>query len=85
MNEADINDYKEFIISKIKTRISEQQKEYFINEQIRLLKEELGGEDEDEELDERVKNLNAPECVKEKLVSEMKNTKAALRCRQSFR
>ena len=76
MNEADINDYKEFIISKIKTRISEQQKEYFINEQIRLLKEELGGEDEDEELDERVKNLNAPECVKEKLVSEMKKYKS---------
>ena len=76
MNEADINDYKEFIISKIKTRISEQQKEYFINEQIRLLKEELGGEDDDEELDERVKNLNAPECVKEKLVSEMKKYKS---------
>lgn len=76
MNEADINDYKEFIISKIKTKIGEQQKEYFINEQIRLLKEELGGEDEDEELDERVKNLNAPECVKEKLVSEMKKYKS---------
>lgn len=76
MNEADINDYKEFIISKIKTKISEQQKEYFINEQIRLLKEELGGEDEDEELDEKVKNLNAPECVKEKLVSEMKKYKS---------
>lgn len=76
MNEADINDYKEFIISKIKTRIGEQQKEYFINEQIRLLKEELGGEDEDEDLDERVKNLNAPECVKEKLVSEMKKYKS---------
>lgn len=43
---------------------------------IRLLKEELGGEDEDEELDERVKNLNAPECVKEKLVSEMKKYKS---------
>ena len=76
MNEADINDYKEFIISKIKTKISERQKEYFINEQIRLLKEELGGEDEDEELDEKVKNLNAPECVKEKLVSEMKKYKS---------
>lgn len=76
MNEADINDYKEFIISKIKTKISEQQKEYFINEQIRLLKKELGGEDEDEELDEKVKNLNAPECVKEKLVSEMKKYKS---------
>lgn len=76
MNEADINDYKEFIISKIKTKISEQQKEYFINEQIRFLKEELGGEDEDEELDEKVKNLNAPECVKEKLVSEMKKYKS---------
>lgn len=76
MNEADINDYKEFIISKIKTKISEQQKEYFINEQIRLLKEELGGEDEDEDLDERVENLNAPECVKEKLVSEIKKYKS---------
>ena len=76
MNEADINDYKEFIVSKIKTKISEQQKEYFINEQIRLLKEELGGEDEDEDLDERVENLNAPECVKEKLVSEMKKYKS---------
>lgn len=76
MNEADINDYKEFIISKIKTKIGEQQKEYFINEQIRLLKEELGGEDEDKDLDERVKNLNAPECVKEKLVSEMKKYKS---------
>lgn len=76
MNEADINDYKEFIISKIKTKISEQQKEYFINEQIRLLKEELGGEEEDEDLDERVENLNAPECVKEKLVSEIKKYKS---------
>lgn len=76
MNEADINDYKEFIVSKIKTKISEQQKEYFINEQIRLLKEELGGEDEDEDLDERVENLNAPECVKEKLVSEIKKYKS---------
>ena len=76
MNEADINDYKEFIISKIKTKISEQQKEYFLNEQIRLLKEELGGEDEDEDLDERVENLNAPECVKEKLVSEIKKYKS---------
>lgn len=75
MNEADINDYKEFIVSKIKNKISEQQKEYFINEQIRLLKEELGGEDEDEDLDERVENLNAPECVKEKLVSEIKKYK----------
>lgn len=76
MNEADINDYKEFIVSKIKTKISEQQKEYFINEQIRLLKEELGGEEEDEDLDERVENLNAPECVKEKLVSEIKKYKS---------
>lgn len=76
MNEADINDYKEFIISKIKTKIGEQQKEYFINEQIRLLKEELGGEDEDKDLDERVENLNAPECVKEKLVSEIKKYKS---------
>jgi len=69
--ELELKDLEDTIESKVKERFEKQQKEYFINEQINALKNELTGGDNDEsELLEKIEKLNAPEYVKNKLQEE---------------
>ncbi|MEQ8625909.1 MAG: endopeptidase La [Vicingaceae bacterium] len=43
---------KNDIQSKVKTDIDQQQKEYFLNQQMKMIQEELGGNPQDEEIEE---------------------------------
>ncbi len=59
----------------VKNRLDENQKEYYLREQMKAISEELYGtsdeEDEIDEYSEKIKSLNAPEYVKEKLNNEL--------------
>lgn len=61
---------------KVKDNLDENQKEYYLREQIKVINEELYGEttddnDEFTEYAEKIKSLNAPDSVKEKLNNEL--------------
>lgn len=61
---------------KIKRNMEDNQKEYFLREKLKLIKEELGEvSSKDEEIDnlkKEINNLKAPEKVKDKLNSELR-------------
>ena len=58
---------------KVNQNIQENQKEYFLREQLRVCNEELfGAESEIEDYENRIKELDAPENVKEKLYKELR-------------
>ncbi|MGL5279976.1 MAG: endopeptidase La [Cetobacterium sp.] len=60
---------------KVKEKINESQKSYFIREKINTLREELGktgGDEETDDLYDKVKNSPLPEDAKQKLESELK-------------
>ncbi|MBQ0083948.1 MAG: endopeptidase La [Clostridiales bacterium] len=63
------------ISEKVRDNLDENQKEYYLREQIKVINEELYGEnsgdDEFNEYAEKINSLNAPESVKEKLNSEL--------------
>ena len=68
------NDFRK----KVKGRVEKNQKDYVLREQMRLIKEELGDENEDEfvnELKSSIEKLDAKEYVKEKLFKELKKIK----------
>ncbi len=61
---------------KVKQQIDEGQREYYLREQIKVINEELygdnlGGEDEFQEYAGKIESLNAPASVKEKLKNEL--------------
>ena len=62
------------IAEKVKVQMDENQREYYMREQIKALNEELYGDsdpnDEAFELGEKIRSLNAPEEVKDKLLGE---------------
>ncbi len=62
------------IAEKVKMQMDENQREYYMREQIKALNEELYGDsdpnDEAYELSEKIRSLNAPNEVKDKLLSE---------------
>jgi len=63
------------IHTKVKDRIDRNQKEYVLREQLKIIQEELGGEDEVSESQrylERIERLELPEEHTKKLVSEAK-------------
>lgn len=68
------NDFRK----KVKGRVEKNQKDYVLREQMRLIREELGDETEDEfinELKSQVDQLDAQDYVKEKLYKELKKLK----------
>lgn len=77
-DEINIQRYKREFSSKIKESIDENQKEYFLREQLRAIHKELGDEDietEAEVFEEKCNNLEADEYVKEKIRKEIKRLK----------
>lgn len=64
------------INQKVKDRIDESQKEYYLREKMRAIREELGdvssGSDDIEDLRERVENNPYPETIKKKALEEIK-------------
>ena len=68
--ELDVLKLKQKIQQKVKVNIDKNQKEYVLREQIKVIREELGEtnvEDEADEFMEKLKNLKASDEVKEKL------------------
>ncbi len=64
--EMQMVDLKHHIQSKVKTDLDKQQRDYFLNQQLKTIKEELGDntqEHEIEDLKEKAKNKNWPEQV----------------------
>lgn len=59
------------IDSKVMNELNETQKNYFLKEKIRLIKEELGEEEDD--LKEKIQSLEAPEKIKKRLLLEYKH------------
>lgn len=77
-NEIEINKIKRELQEKIKLAIDKNQKEYILREQLKLIREELGGEDPESEIDsflEEVKKLKADKTVKDKLKKEINRFK----------
>lgn len=76
--ETDISHIKKELQEKIKERVEENQKEYVLREQLKVIRQELGEEDTVSEADtymEQTKALNASDEVKEHLKKEIKRFK----------
>lgn len=74
-DEIEIASIEQKVDQKVKEKINESQKSYFIREKINTLREELGKTGGDEEMDElydKVKNSPLPEDAKHKLEAELK-------------
>ena len=74
VNETEIMDIKDEIRLKVKERVDQHQREYILREQMKVIREELGEEasgNDADEFRERLKDLDAPEEVKEKIKKEI--------------
>ena len=75
-NEIEIAELEQKVDQKVKDKINESQKNYFIKEKINTLKEELGknggGDEELDDLYEKIKKTKLPKDVKQKIDNEMK-------------
>lgn len=72
--ECGILKYENEITAKVQHNIEENQREYYLREQLRVLGEELNGPDEDDEIEQyygKVASLTAPDYVKDKLRKEV--------------
>ena len=74
-NEIEIASIEQKVDQKVKEKINESQKSYFIREKINTLREELGktgGDEETDELYDKVRNSSLPKEAKDKLETELK-------------
>lgn len=81
VNEVQIMDIKNEIRMKVKERVDKHQREYILREELKLIREELGDDDtvsDAEEFEAKVKELKAPDEVKEKLKKEIKRFKSSM-------
>ncbi len=71
--ENEINSIRGEIVEKVKMRLDKAQREHILREQMQVIREELGDDymSEAEEMEEKIKNLNAEDYVKEKLLKEL--------------
>lgn len=80
-NEIDIINVEKKIGRKLKESVDKSQREYYIREQIKVLQEEIGEDDEDKKeiskYEERIKKAKLPKHVKEKAESELSRLKSA--------
>lgn len=75
LNEIEINEIRAELGEKLKDCVSRNQREYVLREQLKVIKEELGEENTEDEGDRYQKwldEVNPPEEVKEKLEKEIK-------------
>lgn len=73
--ELEIATLENKIEKKVKEKMSEAQKNYYLKEKINVLKEELGDFSQDDdllELNEKIAKMKLPKLVKEKIENEMK-------------
>ncbi|MBT1247407.1 MULTISPECIES: endopeptidase La [unclassified Thermosipho (in: thermotogales)] len=72
--ETELLEIEHQLDQKVKKRIEKSQKEYFLREKLRVIREELGGEEDAEirELEEKIENDDLPDYVKEKARFELK-------------
>lgn len=73
-NELKILEMERGIYAKVKTNLDRNQHEYFLREQIKVIRDELGEEDDYSEIDkyiEQIEKRNLPEYVAEKLREEI--------------
>ena len=76
--ECHIMDVKEDIQRKVKDRLDENQKQFILREELKVIREELGEDNmlsDAEEFEKATKELDAPDEVKEKLFKEIKRFK----------
>jgi len=72
--ELKLLELKNDIQSKVKTDIDQQQKEYFLNQQMKMIQEELGGNPQDQEIkefEEKAKKKKWPKAAKERFEKEL--------------
>ncbi|QTA37833.1 endopeptidase La [Thermosipho ferrireducens] len=71
--ETELLEIEHQLDQKVKQRIEKSQKEYFLREKLRVIREELGGEEDAEikELREKIEKGDYPDYVKEKAVFEL--------------
>lgn len=77
-NELDIIQVEKRIRGKVKRQMEKNQRDYYLNEQIKVIQKELGEEDERGELDElekRIKNAHMSAEAFDKAMSELKKLK----------
>ena len=78
-NEVKIVEVQKKLSAKMKEKVDNSQKEYYLKEQIKLIQEELGEDDEDTKVikkyEEKLKNLKAPKVIKEKASYEISRLK----------
>jgi len=79
-DELEIIELENKIDLDLRKKLDDSQKEYFLREKIRIIKEELGDinskDSEIDELKEKVNNLNCPNKIKEKLHAEINRYQA---------
>ena len=78
VKETHIMDVKEEIQRKVKDKLDENQREFILREELKVIREELGDDNmlsDAEEFENAAKELDAPEEVKEKLFKEIKRFK----------
>ena len=78
-SEVEIGRIRSEVQKRVKERIDKHQKEYFLREQLKVIQEELGEDiplSEAEAFRERLKDLKAPEPIKEKINKEIARFKS---------
>jgi len=76
--EIDILQVEKRIRGRVKRQMEKTQREYYLNEQVKAIQKELGEQDENAEMDELEKRIQAAKMPKEALAkvnSELKNSK----------
>ena len=75
ISEIEILEVEKTINEKVRSQINKMQKEYYLREQIKIIKEELGEDfnpdDEIYELKEKLRKIKAPKKIKEKVSKEI--------------
>ncbi len=70
LEEAELLECELRIHKKVRSNLNQNQKEYYLREQIRVIKNELGESDEADEYLEKILALKCPDEVREKLLKE---------------
>ncbi len=70
-SEAEILSLEMSIHKRVRSNLNQNQKEYYLREQLRVIKGELGDNDEENEYAEKIAKLKCPDALREKLFKEL--------------